>query len=146
MPSANPQFTIWRVLVPLPLGAYDFRALKTDTPALGARVLVPWQGGARVGVVLEVLEDARVDRGLHLKDAIALLDVTPILTLDALETLKAVASFALAPLGVVLEDFLPFGLRQEVEHLVRLVPGINTAELPTRAEAMLEWRDRKSVV
>ena len=139
MPSTNPQFTIWRVLVPLPLGAYDFRALKTDTPALGARVLVPWQGGARVGVVLEVLEDARVDRGLHLKDAIALLDVTPILTADALETLKAVASFALAPLGVVLEDFLPFGLRQEVEHLVRLVPGINTAELPTRAEAMLEW-------
>ena len=84
MPSTNLQFTIWRVLVPLPLGAYDFRALKTQTPALGARVLVPWQGGARVGVVLEVLEDSRVDRGLHLKDAIALLDSNPILTNSSL--------------------------------------------------------------
>ena len=65
--------TRWRVVVPLPIPAYDFRPVHGDHgEALGRRVLVPWQGGARVGLVVEVVDVERDD--LNLKDAIALLD------------------------------------------------------------------------
>ncbi len=131
----------WRVIVPLPVPAYDFLEPHGFTgEALGRRVLVPWQGGTRVGVVLEVL-DGNQDRGLSLKEAIAVLDTAPFLTPDACRTVLEIARLTLAPDGLAYSDFVPFGLEPVVDHRVKLVDGVNVADLPRGAEAIRDWSD-----
>ena len=121
--------------------AYDFLEPQGfEGNALGRRVLVPWQGGSRVGVVVEVLAGNQ-DRGLNLKEAIAVLDDAPFLTADACRTVLEVARMTLAPDGLAYSDFVPFGLEPGVDHRVRLVDGVKAAELPRGAEALCDWSD-----
>lgn len=121
--------------------AYDFLCPHGfEGEALGRRALVPWQGGTRVGTVVEVL-DGNQDRGLHLKEAIALLDTAPFLTPDACRTLLEIARLTLAPDGLAYSDFVPLGLEPAVDHRLRLVDGVNVGDLPRGAEALRDWSD-----
>jgi primosomal protein N' (replication factor Y) len=135
----------WRVVVGLPVPAYDFLAPHgfdgdaTGDQILGRRVLVPWQGGTRVGLVVG-LEDAP-DRGLNLREAIAVLDDVPLLRPDACKTLLEIARLNLAPDGLAYSDFMPFGLEPDLTHRARLVPGVRVDELPRGAEALADWSD-----
>ncbi|MEY4529656.1 MAG: hypothetical protein RLZZ156_377 [Deinococcota bacterium] len=134
----------WRVAVALPLPAYDFQPLGNPQAGLGKRVLVPWQGGSRVGVVLAVL-DGTLDRASSLKDTIAILDSEPIFTPDACAALLAVAGQSLSFDGLVYQDFMPFGLEPKFNHLVQLVAGINLQTLPDQARS-LEQRQNAALI
>ena len=130
--------TRWRVVVPLPIPAYDFRPVHgADIDALGRRVLVPWQGGARVGLVVEIVDDARDD--LNLKDAIALLDTDPILSSDGCAALLEIAKACFCFAGIAYQDFVPWGLEPLLEHQVRLLNGVNLDELPAGALRLQRW-------
>jgi primosomal protein N' len=140
------QTSSWRVLVALPVGALDYQPVlewrNQASLVLGRRVLVPWSGGARVGLVVQVLEVAS-ERSLALKESIAVLDEQPILTPEACETLLEVSRVNLSLDGLALQDFVPFGLEPEFDHIARLVPGVNTDGLPDRSEDLLEWANAK---
>ena len=130
--------TRWRVVVPLPIPAYDFRPVHgADIDALGRRVLVPWQGGARVGLVVEVVDDARDD--LNLKDAIALLDSDPILEPDGCAALLEIAKDCFCYAGIAYQEFVPWGLEPLLEHQIRLLEGVNLDELPAGATRLGRW-------
>jgi primosomal protein N' (replication factor Y) len=130
--------TRWRVAVALPIPAYDFKPVHgSDADALGRRVLVPWQGGARVGLVVEINEDPRDD--LNIKEAIAVLDDLPVLEPNACRALLEIAQETFCNVGVAYQDFLPWGLEPPVEHTVRLVAGVNAAELPAQAQRLHNW-------
>ena len=128
----------WRVAVALPLPAYDFLPVGEPLAALGKRVLVPWQGGSRVGVVLEVL-GGTLERGLNLKEAIAVLDTEPIFTPQACVALLEVAQQGMCFDGLVYQDFMPFGLEPSFLHHVQLVANLDLSTLPEGA-AKLEQR------
>jgi primosomal protein N' (replication factor Y) len=132
--------TRWRVAVPLPIPAYDFKpvhGVSREAEALGRRVLVPWQGGSRVGLVVEVVEDSRDD--LNLKEVIAVLDEDAILEPDGCAALLAIANETFSHAGVAYQDFLPWGLEPAVEHLVRLLPGVDASALPPQASRLQDW-------
>ena len=130
--------TRWRVVVPLPIPAYDFRPVHgSDGDALGRRVLVPWQGGARVGLVVEVVQVAQDD--LNLKDAIALLDTDPVLSFDGCAALLAIAKDCFCYAGIAYQDFVPWGLEPPLEHQIRLLEGVNLDELPSGAARLQRW-------
>jgi primosomal protein N' (replication factor Y) (superfamily II helicase) len=128
----------WRVAVALPLPAYDFQPIGMALEGLGKRVLVPWQGGSRVGVVLAVV-DGSLERGLSLKDTIAVLDADPIFTPDACAALLEVALQSMAFDGLLYQDFMPFGLEPNFLHSVQLAQGVNLEVLPESAR-LLEQR------
>ncbi len=130
----------WRVAVSLPLPAYDFQPLGDAHSALGKRVLVPWQGGARVGVVLEVLEGT-MDRGLALKDAIAVLDHTPIFTKATCAAMLEISRESMSFEGLVYQDFLPWGAEPALTHRVKLVDGITLENLPEVARQFTAWAE-----
>jgi primosomal protein N' (replication factor Y) (superfamily II helicase) len=134
----------WRVAVALPLPAYDFTPIGIPLGGLGKRVLVPWQGGSRVGVVLAVLEGT-LDRALQLKDTIAVLDSEPIFTSDACAALLEVAQQSLSFDGLVYQDFMPFGLEPSFSHVVQLVAGVNLETLPEQAK-VLEHRQSAALL
>jgi primosomal protein N' (replication factor Y) (superfamily II helicase) len=132
--------TRWRVAVPLPIPAYDFRpAHGADSDALGKRVLVPWQGGARVGLVVEVVTDDRAERHLNLKDAIAVLDELPVLNADGCASLLEIARACFCFEGIAYQDFVPWGMEPAIEHLARLVPGVSLENLPSQAKRLRDW-------
>jgi primosomal protein N' (replication factor Y) (superfamily II helicase) len=134
----------WRVAVALPLPAYDFQPLGDPQAGLGKRVLVPWQGGSRVGVVLAVMEGS-LDRAMHIKDTIAVLDAEPIFTPDSCAALLAVAGQSLSFDGLVYQDFMPFGHEPALSHLVQLVAGVNLENLPEQAR-VLENRQSATLI
>ena len=140
------QTSSWRVLVALPVGALDYQPVlewrNQASLVLGRRVLVPWSGGARVGLVVQVLELAS-ERSLALKESIAVLDEQPILTPEACETLLEISRVNLSLDGLALQDFVPFGLEPEFDHIARLVPGVNTDGLPDRSDDLLDWANAK---
>ncbi len=132
----------WRVAVALPLPAYDFQPVGNPLGGLGKRVLVPWQGGSRIGVVLEVL-DGTLERGLSLKDTIAVLDDEPLFTPDACAALLEVAKQGMCFDGLVYQDFMPFGLEPHISHWVQLVRGVSG--LPESANKLEQRQEAASL-
>lgn len=103
---------------------------------VGVRVAVPWQGGARVGLVVEHRSVA-AGRGLELKEAIDWLDTEPFLTVQAVRALRRMARHAAAPAGLVLATLAPWGFREELRYQVRPVKGAEVPELAGPSE----WTD-----
>jgi primosomal protein N' (replication factor Y) (superfamily II helicase) len=122
----------WRVAVALPLPAFDFAPLGAPEAGLGKRVLVPWQSGVRVGVVLEVVEST-LERSLSSKDTIAVLDQTPLLDASACAALLELAKQNLVFEGLVWQDFMPFGLEPSYQHTVQLQGGVDVQTLPKQS-------------
>ncbi len=126
----------WRVAVALPLPAYDFQPLGDAYAALGKRVLVPWQGGARVGIVLAITEGT-LERSMNLKDAIAVLDTEPLFMPDTCAALLETAQQSMAFEGLLYQDFLPFGLEPKLLHTVQIMSGVKLESLPDTAQVLV---------
>ncbi len=121
--------TALEVLVPLPLGPLSYLPPSAGpTPAIGARVAVPWQGGARIGLVVGRREVA-AGRGIELREAIAGLDPNPFVTPEAVDALLRIARRAAVPAGVALATLVPWGFRDRLRHLVRPLAGTDVPGL-----------------
>jgi len=112
----------WSVALPLPLPAYDFAAPlehSTEVP-IGCRVVVPWQGGLTIGLVV-----GEGRGGGRTKDALALLETQPWVSKALVETLLEAAGSGRLPLGLLLDDLICSGWNTALEHRVARVGGAN---------------------
>jgi primosomal protein N' (replication factor Y) len=120
----------WRVLLPLPLPPFNFLPPHgAPAPELGCRVVVPWQSGVRIGLLVG-FEPLRAGAGLELREAVAVLDERPFLSAAALAVLERVAVYTCAPAGTVLSNLLPTGLNVPLEHQVRALGVIKDEPVP----------------
>ncbi|MFD0738771.1 primosomal protein N' [Lysobacter koreensis] len=116
---------VWRVALPVPLARlFDYRppaGHAASVADIGRRVRVPFGSRELVGLVVEVLVGvlaegvgdgaADSDAPATLKPASALLDPTPLLHGELLDSLRWLARYSHAPLGEVLATALPTLLR-----------------------------------
>lgn len=111
------------VLLPLPLPAYTFLPPLAGPPVRpGQRVVVPWQGGVRIGLVLSTrVVDA--GRGVELRHALQAFGEEGWLREGALAALQNMARAAGVPPGTVLSTLNPPGFQIDLLHEVRLRPG-----------------------
>lgn len=133
--------TAWRVLLPLPLPAFSFlpphHANTTGdvaAPPAGIRVVVPWQSGVRIGILVG-FEPLRGGAGLELREAVGVLDAEPFLKESSLNVLKRVAAYTCAPAGTVLANLLPTGLSVPLEHHVRALSVLESEPIPDTWQA-----------
>lgn len=138
-----------QIALPLPLPAFDFLVPHdANAPSLGARVVVPWQLGVRIGIVVgEVPRPAR--DLLNLREVLTVLDEDFIPT-EAVAWLEQMASYSSTPLGRLLKDFLPWGLNTALEHQIRAFAGLENHDIPTAwtdveacdAKVVSLWREQ----
>lgn len=131
--------------MPLPLEPMSYLPPHGEerTEGLGRRVVVPWRGELRVGLVLGYEEGPQ--KGFALREAVAYLDPFPWLRQEELDFLQAAARDSFCPLGTLLDDLLPF-LEPPLLHRVRLLPGADPAVLPRGLEALAEgWQDARGL-
>ncbi len=132
--------------MPLPVPAFTFLAPhgRSEAPP-GARVVVPWQGGVRIGVVAEVVE-VGVAAALELREAVACIDASPWLLAPARRMIKAQAARTAAPVGLALATMLTVGLDVPLDHSVRLVDGVDAEGLGAGADALSggDWHDAEA--
>ncbi len=102
-----------RVAVPVPIpGALDYLWPGPGAaPGSGCRVRVPLGKGERIGIVLEHVSHSQIDAA-RLKEALEVLDSTPILGPDLLEALRWCADYYHHPIGEVVSQALPTLLRR----------------------------------
>ena len=106
------------------------------------RVVVPWQGGIRIGVVAELVE-VGVAAALELREAIAFLDETPWLLAPARRMLAAQAARTATPVGLALGTMVPVGLDIDLEHELRPLRGVAAEALGAAGAALTkgDWVD-----
>ncbi len=109
--------------------------LGSGAAPLGCRVLVPWQGGVRVGLVVA---EAQTVRGHLLKEAIATLDQQPWVSPAACRALIRQADRSATPVGLLLSDLVGSGLAPELDHQVRRVPSSDLRAFGEAAERVTE--------
>ena len=107
---------IVRVAVPVPLPRlFDYRLdAELAEPAVGCRVLVPFSGRDRVGVVMGC-EDRSEVADDQLKPVAAVLDAHPLLSVELIETLQWAARYYQHAIGEVFDAALPALLRSDRE-------------------------------
>ncbi|MEO8161886.1 MAG: DEAD/DEAH box helicase, partial [Arenimonas sp.] len=112
MPAASTE--VVRVALPVPLPTlFDYLPPEGLSPTpdwIGRRLRVPFGRGERVGVVLELGAPAAAPQAL--RAATAVLDASPLLGPELLETLAFCARYYHAPPGEVLATALPAALRE----------------------------------
>ena len=103
---------VWRVALPVPLPQlFDYRPVEGHAASpedIGGRVRVPFGSRHLVGIVAGVGEAAD-DAGL--KQALAILDPSPLFTGELLDSLRWLARYTHAPLGEIFATALPTALR-----------------------------------
>lgn len=105
--------SILQVALALPLHRlFDYRWQGEAVPLPGQRVRVPFGSGERVGVIVRVLEHSAIEPG-QLKDALELLDDLPPLPAAFFELCEFAANYYQAPLGEVILQALPAGLKRK---------------------------------
>lgn len=121
------------VLLPLPLPAFTYLPpLQGEDARPGQRVVVPWQGGVRVGVVMaRRMVDA--GRGIELRHLLHTFGEGDWLGDAALQAIGRMARASGVPSGTVLATLNPPGLNPELAHKVRIRPEAEGA-LAERAE------------
>lgn len=132
-----------KVALPLPIEPMSYLPPHADGRAavLGCRVVVPWRGELRVGVVVEREEGQH--KSFALREAIAYLDEPPWLRPAEIEYLTQAARDSFCTVGTLLNDLLPF-LEPPLLHRVRLVPEADPAVLPKGLEALAEgWQEAR---
>lgn len=117
------------VLLPLPLPPFDFLAPHGGLlPAVGCRVVVPWQQGIRIGIVM-AHKTPSGGAALELREVIGALETQPFVTELGLELLTRLAEETCAPLGLLLATLLPTGLSDALEHEIRPLAGADVPDL-----------------
>ena len=100
------------VALPLPLPTlFDYLPPVAGEPRVGCRVLVPFGRGKQVGVVVAIEAAASVD-GHRLKQVLRLLDDTPLLDAELMQTLAWAADYWLGAPGEAYANALPLALRE----------------------------------
>ena len=122
------------VLLPLPLPAFTYLPpLQGAAARQGQRVIVPWQGSLRVGVVMaERMVDA--GRGLELRHVLHTFGDDQWLSPGALSAVQHMARAAGVPAGTVLATLNPPGFQPDLQHQVSLRAAA-AAVLAERADA-----------
>ncbi len=115
-PPMNPNKSkILRVAVPTPLRqSFDYLlpiGCGLDRLQPGVRVRVPFQHRQLIAILLEICDESAVPAH-RLKQAIEIIDETPVITADILELCLWAADYYHHPIGDVLECALPVLLRQ----------------------------------
>ena len=107
--------SIWRIAVPAPLRRlFDYlppRGFEGPAPDPGVRVRVPFGRRTTVGVLVEIVDEASVDRS-RLKPVAALLDEAPLLPESLMRLGRWAATYYHHPPGEVWAAMLPVLLRQ----------------------------------
>ncbi len=134
-----------KVALPLPLEPMTYlpphASPRPAAQALGYRVVVPWRGELRVGLVVG-LEEAP-HKSFTLREAVAYLEPGPWLRPKDLEFLARSARDSFCPLGTLLADLLPF-LEPPLKHRVRLLPQADPRVLPKGLEALAQgWQEAR---
>src|SRR5690554_6698283 len=110
-----------RILLPLPLPPFSFLVPFGSEPGpVGGRVVVPWQGGLRIGICTGISE-SRTGDGLELKELVGWLDDRPFFTPGAIELFSELADYSGSAEGLVLGAFTLTGLDAELSHEIRLL-------------------------
>lgn len=128
--------------MPLPLEPLTYLPpLDGPVRPVGTRIVVPWQAGVRIGVVVGTRE-VEAGRGLELKQAVAWLDDVPFLRGASVEALGRIARYAAAPMGLVLSGLVPAGFHEPLRWWVRAsnASGSLASGLSTR-----DWTDAAGV-
>lgn len=113
--------------MPLPLPPLSYLVpFEQAPPTAGSRVVVPWQGGVRIGLVYASGE-APASRSFELRELLAVLDERPFIPPAYLPILAEVAEAYAHPLGGVLAALLATGLHEPLAHQVRAVAGADIA-------------------
>ena len=113
-----------RVLLPLPLPPFNFLPPHGEAEVKpGCRVVVPWQNGVRIGVVVGA-EPLRGAAALELREVIATLGTEPFLSAAGLALIGRVAQHTCSPAGTVLANLLPTGLNEPLLHEVRALAEV----------------------
>src|SRR5690554_1792630 len=106
------------ILLPLPLPPFSYLVpFGTAAGPVGGRVVVPWQGGLRIGICTRVLEGP-ISAGLDLRELVCWLDTEPFLTGGATALLEELADWTASPQGLILGAFALTGLDAPLIHEV----------------------------
>lgn len=133
----------WSVVLPLPIGAYTFSPPFSYSGAvpIGHRVVVPWQDGLHIGIVVGSVQDH-----LHrLREVISVLDLQPWVLPSHIEVFQMLASRYLWPLGLLFKDVINCGWHSELEHQVSWHAGVNLGletSLPSDHHALDQLRSQ----
>ena len=134
---------VLKVALPLPVEPMSYLPPHADgrEAVLGYRVVVPWRGELRVGVVVGREEGSH--KSFALREAVAYLDAQPWLNPSAIEFLTVAARDSFCTVGTLLHDLLPF-LEPPLLHRVRLLPEADPALLPKGLEALAQgWQEAR---
>ncbi|WP_036271059.1 hypothetical protein [Meiothermus rufus] len=134
-----------KVALPLPLEPMTYlpphASPRPAAQALGYRVVVPWRGELRVGLVVGLEEGSH--KSFALREAVAYLEPGPWLRPEDIGFLAQAARDSFCPLGTLLADLLPF-LEPPLKHRVRLVPQADPRVLPKGLEALAQgWQEAR---
>ncbi|WP_027878066.1 replication restart helicase PriA [Meiothermus cerbereus] len=136
---------VLKVALPLPIEPMSYLPPHADgrEAVLGYRVVVPWRGELRVGVV--VGREEGLHKSFALREALAYLDQRPWLNPSAIGFLTAAARDSFCTVGTLLHDLLPF-LEPPLLHRVRLLPEADPALLPKGLEALAQgWQEAQGL-
>ena len=103
---------VLRIALPVPLPTlFDYLPPATGEARVGCRVLAPFGRGKLVGVVVAIEAETAVG-GDRLKQVIRLLDDTPLLDTELMQTLSWAADYWLGAPGEAYANALPLALRE----------------------------------
>jgi len=111
------------VALPVPLDRTFTYAVDGVSPAVGARVLVPFSGQRLMGVVTRVHDDP-LPEGVEAKPIQQVLDSAALLTEELMRLAAWIAQYYVAPLGEVLRGMLPLAAEVKRHFVYRIAePG-----------------------
>jgi len=103
---------VLRVALPVPLPTlFDYLPPAAGEPCVGSRVLVPFGRGRLVGVVTAIDAETTVGNS-RLRQVLRLLDDTPLLDAELMQTLAWAADYWLGAPGEAYANALPLALRE----------------------------------
>ena len=94
-------------------------------------MVVPWQQGVRVGLVVSA-DEVAAGKALELREIISTLEDEPFMPASRLAFVERLATHACAKTGRVLASLLPAGMTEPLLHEVRRVEGAELPDIPER--------------
>jgi primosomal protein N' (replication factor Y) len=128
------------VALPLPIHRTFTYRLEGERPAPGTRVLVPFQGGERIGWVVGPGATGPIG---GLKSVLSVLEERPSLTEGLLDLCRWIAEYYVTPLGIAIRSALPAVLSDTARDYVTLTadPGAGLRPRERRLADVMASRD-----